>query len=40
MDPNATKIGPSSARQHNANEMAFRWCANNGPSLNDGLVAL
>ena len=30
----------SSARQRNAIVMAFRWRADNGPSLNAGLVAL
>ena len=39
-DPNTTISGPSSARQRNANEMAFRWCAGDGPALNAGLVAL
>ena len=39
-DRNATKSGPSSARQRNAIEMAFRWHADNGPPLNAGLVAL
>ena len=39
-DRNATKSGPSSARQQNAIEMAFRWRADNGPQLNAGLVAL
>ena len=39
-DRNATKSGPSSARQRNAIEMAFRWRADNGPPLNAGSVAL
>ena len=39
-DRNATKSGPSSVRQQNAIEMAFRWRADNGPPLNAGLVAL
>ena len=39
-DRNATKDGPSSARQLNAIEMAVRWRADNGPPLNAGLVAL
>ena len=26
-------IGPSSARQRNAISMAFRWCADNGPTF-------
>ena len=38
-DPNTTKSGPSSARQRNAIEMAFRWRADNGQTLNAGLVA-
>ena len=32
--------GPISARQRNAIEMAFPWRADNGPTLNAGLVAL
>ena len=39
-DLNATENGPSSARQRNAIEMAFRWRADKGPPLNAGLVAL
>ena len=39
-DPNATKIGPLLAGQRNAIEMAFRLSADNGPTLNAGLVAL
>ena len=39
-DRNATKSGPSSARQENAIEMAFRLRADNGPPLNAGLAAL
>ena len=39
-DPNNTKSGPSSARQRNVIEMAFRWRDDNGPTLNAGLVAL
>ena len=38
-DPNTALIGLSSARQRNAIEMAFRWCADDGPTLNAGLVA-
>ena len=34
-DQNTTLGGPSSARQRNA----FRWRADNGPTLNAGLVA-
>ena len=32
--------GPASARQRNAISIAFRWRANDGPTLNAGLVAL
>ena len=32
--------GPSSARQRNAIEMAFRWRADDGSTLYAGLVAL
>ena len=32
--------GPSSARQRNTIKMAFRWRADDGPTLNAGLVAL
>ena len=39
-DPNTTKSGPSSARQRSATLMAFRWRADDGPTLNAGLVAL
>ena len=39
-DPNTALIGPSSARQRNAIQMAFRWRAADGPTLNAGLVAL
>ena len=39
-EPNATKSGPSSARQQSAIQMVFRWRTDNGPLLNDGLVAL
>ena len=39
-DPNITKNGPSSAGQRNAIEMAFRWRADDGPTLNASLVAL
>ena len=48
-NPNTTKNGPSSARQRNAILMAFRlradavmaflWRADDGPTLNAGLVA-
>ena len=36
----STKSGPSSARQRNAIIMAFRWRADDGPTLNAGLLAL
>ena len=39
-DPNTTLIWPASARQRNAIEMAFRWRADDGPTLNAGLVTL
>ena len=39
-DPNTTISGPSSARQRNAIKMAFHWRADDGPTLNAGLVAL
>ena len=39
-DPNITKNGPSSARQRNVIEIAFRWRADDGPTLNASLVAL
>ena len=39
-DPNTTKSGPSSARKRTAISMAFRWRADDGPTLNAGLVAL
>ena len=39
-DPNTTICGPISARQRNAILMAFRWRADDGPTLNAGLVAL
>ena len=39
-DPNTTISGPSSVRQQNTIEMAFRWRADGGPTLNAGLVAL
>ena len=39
-DPNTTISGPSSACQRNAISMAFRWHADDGPTLNAGLVAL
>ena len=37
---NTTISRPLSARQRNAIEMAFLWHADNGPTLNAGLVAL
>ena len=39
-EPNSAKSGTSSAHQQNAILMAFRWRADNGPTLNVGLVAL
>ena len=39
-DPNTTMIGQSSARQRNTIQMAFHWHADDGPTLNAGLVAL
>ena len=39
-DPNTTKSRPSSARQQSAIYMAFRWRADDGPTLKAGLVAL
>ena len=35
-----TIIGPSLARQQNAISMAFHWRADDGPTLNAGLVDL
>ena len=32
--------GPSSAHQRNAIQMAFHWRADDGPTLNAGLVVL
>ena len=34
-----TISGPSTTRQRNAIKMAFRWRADDGPTLNAGLVA-
>ena len=39
-DPNTALIMPSSARQGNAIEMVFRWLADDGQTLNAGLLAL
>ena len=39
-DPNTTISGPSMAGQRNAVQIAFRWQADDGPTLNAGLVAL
>ena len=36
-DSNTTISGPSTARQRNAIQMAFRWRADGGPTLNAGL---
>ena len=38
-DRNTAINGPSSAHQRNAIKMAFRWWADDGPTLNAGLVA-
>ena len=40
VDPNSTKSEPSSAHQRNTIYMAFRWRADDSPTLNTGLVAL
>ena len=39
-DSNTVINGSLSARQGNTIEMAFRWWADDGPTLNAGLVAL
>ena len=39
-DPHTAISGPSSARRRNAVYMAFRWRADDGPTLNAGLIAL
>ena len=39
-DLNTAINGPSSACQQNATSMAFGWWADDGPTLNAGLVAL
>ena len=39
-DPNTTKSGLFSARQRNAIKMAFRWRADDGPTLNARWVCL
>ena len=38
-DPNTTKSRPSLAHHPNAIQMAFGWRADDGPTLNAGLVA-
>ena len=38
-DPNTTISGPSSARKRNAIKIAFRWRADDGPTLNAGSIA-
>ena len=38
-DLNSIISGPTLARQRNDILMAVRWRADNGPTLNDGLVA-
>ena len=35
-----TNSGPPMARQHNTISMAFRWRADDGPTLSAGLAAL
>ena len=39
-DPSTTIRGPSWARQKKRHLMAFRWCADDDPTLNDSLVAV
>ena len=39
-DPNTAINGPTLARQRNAIKMAFRWRADDGPTLNAGFVVL
>ena len=39
-DPNTTKSGSSAARQRNAIKIGIRWRADDGPTLNAGLVAV
>ena len=39
MKERTTKSEPSSVHQQNAIQMAFRWHADDGPTLNAGLVA-
>ena len=39
-DPITTLSKPLSARQQNGIKMAFRWQADDGQTLNAGLVAL
>ena len=39
-DPNTTISGLSMACQRNAILLAFRWCADDGQTLNASLVAL
>ena len=39
-DPYTAKSGPSSAHRRNAIYMAFRWRADDCPTLNAGLIAL
>ena len=38
-DPITTLSEPSSAHQRNAIKMAFRWRADDGPTMNAGSVA-
>ena len=39
-DPNTTISGPSPVCQGNAFQMVICWRADDGPTLNSGLVAL
>ena len=39
-DPNIEINGPSSAHQRDTIETALRWLADDGPTLNAGLVSL
>ena len=38
LDQNTAIYGPSSTHQRNAIEMTFRWRADDGPTLNAGLL--
>ena len=39
-DRNASISGPSLAHKRNNISMVFRWCDDDGPTLNAGLLAL